>query len=461
MGSLIKDLEDRRDFILNDNIWTVSLKMGLPLVFYNSVSQIFGFFDTLIAASMGGDIVSIISFVFQLKAVFIAISGGLSVGGEILIARVIGARDYDKKNRIIARLFFINVALLVLILATVIPFASDVLRLFNLPGDLYDPGIDIFRLEMLNLFFIFINNLYFAVDRASGHTGRILYWNILIFSVKLVCNVILIFGFKTGPLGLSFSSIISQGVVFVFVSVPFLYSIRYFIRRAFSKEKLSPDDGKLLLSVSAPIFLEKFMFNYGKTVVNSMSAEYGSTAIGALGVSNRIGGLATMPPIGFKEAEATIVSQSIGDKNYNRAFKAFETVFLINLVIGVFFFILMSVLKDNIISLFANGNVSFAMEIERVYNYERYATVFLAVSSSIMGFLYGLGYTKLSMTINIMRLFVFRIPSLWYFQNFTSLGIEGLGLAMMISNIMTGISALLVMWVILRRRKRRLEGFSD
>ena len=72
------------------------------------------------------------------------------------------------------------------------------------------------------------------------------------------------------------------------------------------------------------------MFNYGKVVVNSMAASYGSLAIGALGVSNRLGGLSTMPPIGFEDAEAALVAQNLGNGNERRALSIFKRVLALN-----------------------------------------------------------------------------------------------------------------------------------
>ncbi|MEJ5189986.1 MAG: MATE family efflux transporter, partial [Breznakiellaceae bacterium] len=189
-------------------------------------------------------------------------------------------------------------------------------------------------------------------------------------------------------------------------------------------------------------------------VVNSMSAAYGSMAIGALGVSNRIGGLVTMPPIGFQEAEATIISQNLGNKNTRRAFETFKIVCTINIILGIFFFILMSICKDTLIHLFARGDPLFSQEIAKVYNYERYASGLLAISSSVMGLLYGFGYTRISMILNLLRLFVFRIPPLWYFQHYTNLKTEGLGLSMMISNMMMGISAIIAALLVIYRWKK-------
>ena len=61
-----------------------------------------------------------------------------------------------------------------------------------------------------------------------------------------------------------------------------------------------------------------------------------------------------------------------------------------------------------------------------------------------MGLLYGFGKTRLTLFMNICRLFVFRIPVLWALQHFTDLGNYSVGIVMAVSNICCGILAALV-----------------
>lgn len=441
----------RRDFILQGNLWEVIFKIGLPLVFYNGISQIFSMLDTLLAASLGSKIVSIVSFVSQIQSLFTAVSAGLGVGGGILIAQAIGAQDNKQISKLITSLVALTIILILLIVGFALPFAPWILYFFNIPKDLIDIGIPLFRIELVGLIFININTLYFSLARARGNSERIFVLNILILVTKLGISLIFIKVLHFGPLSLSVASLLAQGIV-SFLAIRSLFqhegnSIIYSLQT----EGISISETRRIITLSTPVFLEKFIFNYGKAVVNAMSAEYGSMAIGALGVSNRIGGLATMPPIGIQDAEATIISQNLGNKNTRRAFKTFTITCIINLFLGILFFIIMSYGKSFIIDLFAKGDPTFSFEIAKVYNYERYASVFLALSSSVMGLLYGFGYTRIAMVLNLLRLFAFRIPPLWYFQHYTNLKTEGLGLAMMISNILMGISAIIVALMLIKR----------
>ena len=57
------------------------------------------------------------------------------------------------------------------------------------------------------------------------------------------------------------------------------------------------------------------LFAAGKVIVNSMSGVYGGLTVGALGISNNIGGLTTSWHIGFTDGAAPLISQNRGPAN--------------------------------------------------------------------------------------------------------------------------------------------------
>lgn len=454
--SAIRKEELRRTFILEGPPTAVVLSVGLPLVFYNGISQIFSFFDTLIASNIGAATVSAVAFIAQISMTFSAIGGALGVGGGILIARSFGADDRKGVQRNASTVVFLALLISVLLLAAMVPFPRQTLSFFGMPEDLLtEETIAYFLLEIAGIAAVFINTIYFAIERSRGNTKRIFFLNLLILALKLSLTVLFVYGFGKGMVWLSLSSLLAQLSMTAVALVSFLKPGNPF-RLSLGSVDLSPATLAPILTLSLPVFLEKFVFNYGKVIVNSMAASYGSLAIGALGISNRLGGISTMPMVGFEDAEAAVVAQNLGKGNRKRAIALFKRVSMLNLAIGVFFFILTGIFMDPLVALFARGDPLFTAEIAKIYRYERYATILLAASASVMGLLYGFGLTRISMTLNILRLFAFRIPPLWAIMRFTNLGSEGLGWAMMISNLLVGIAASAVALVFLKRLRRDL-----
>lgn len=451
--TLSEQEEKKRQYMLNGNELAVLFYIALPLVFYNSINQIFQFIDTLIASNIGSATVSIVAFIQQLHTMLGAIGQGLAIGGGIIIARHYGAGNMEKVSKNISTIFFAALFVGSVILLIFIPFAEPFLRLCNMPEELIEEGIAYFIIEIIALVSMFINTIYLSTEKAKGNTKRIFIYNMMVVTIKTTLNILLVYGLHLEDiLVLASATLLAHSTLTIIALVkllnkknPFKISLK---NTSFTKEYLLP-----LINLSLPIFLEKFVFSFGKVIVNSMSASYGSMVVGALGVSNRIGGLATNPPTGFQEAEATLISQNIGNNNTKRAINFFKMTILTNLVFSSIVFFIMITFKENLIALFAKGDPLFAQEIRSIYSYEMYASVLIALSASVMGLLYGFGYTKISMILNIVRLFIFRIPPLWIIQNFTNIGTEGVGIAMLISNGLIGITATIVAFILVRKIK--------
>ena len=446
--------------ILNGDMVKTIFYIALPLVFYNSLHQVFQLVDTLIAANMSAGVVSTVSFVSQIETMLFAIGSGLSAGGSIIISRSYGSGDMEKVRSQISTLFFTAIAIGAFILTLALPLAYPFLKLLRMPEDLIGQGTIYFMLAITAIIFQFVNTIYLATEKSRGNTKVIMYCNMLVMTAKTILNLIAINLMKAGFVSLNtamlllpVATIIAQFSLTIIAVTnltnkknPFRISIK---SCAFKKNFLLP-----LSSLSIPIFLEKFIFAFGKVIVNSMCASMGSTVVGALGVSNRLGGFSTNPPSGFQEAESSLISQNLGNQNIKRALGIFYRTLIINLGIAAFFFSLMLAFKDSIIMLFAKGDAAFAEQINAIYTYECWDSVLVSINASVMGLLYGFGKTRISMILNLIRLFVYRIPPLFILLNFTNIGIPAVGIAMLISNGMVGItSGITAIWFIRKVKK--------
>ncbi len=206
----------------------------------------------------------------------------------------------------------------------------------------------------------------------------------------------------------------------------------------------APDVVPPMLKLSFPVIFEKLAFSLGKVIVNSMSTLYSTITVGALGISGNISGIACHPESGFQEGGSALISQSLGANQPKRALEAFKWVTIYCLIISSVFCVLSLVFVRQIAWLFAGDDVEFLEMIVLIYSYEGLSAVPMGIITSVMTLLYGFGYTKTSVIINFARLFVFRIPLLWFLQHFTDLGSVSVGIVMAVSNIASGILAVIV-----------------
>lgn len=453
---LSKKESERRLFVLEDNMWKVVLAISIPLALYNAFNHLFSVLDTLMASQISSEVVSAVAYLSQIKIMFTAIGTGLSVSGGIIVARCYGAGDIKKARKYVNTLFFMAFAIGIFVLVTIVPFTKPILRFANTPAELIDIGSTYFAIEIIVIISMFINNVYIAVEKAKGNTKAILYLNLMVIGIKLSLTALFIYVFHWGITAMAIATLLSHFFLTV-VAFYDLLRVDNIFRLSIKEVHLSFAFVKPIIVLATPIFFERFAFSFGKVIVNSMSGAYGVMVIGALNISNHIAGIINGLGNGFQDGEASIISQNIGNQNYERAIDGFKKTLIITVVIALGGFIMMSIFMDPIIGLFAKGDIAFAREIKNIFKYERHTFITLAVSASVMGLLYGLGHTRLALIINFIRLFLFRIPTLYLLQKFTTLGSESVGIAMMVSNGLVGLTAAIVGFVIIRDLKRKKE----
>ncbi|MGN0318162.1 MAG: MATE family efflux transporter [Lachnospira sp.] len=449
-----------REFALNDNLWKVIFHVCVPLSAFQLFQHMFNILDTMMASHVSAVAVSAVAYLSQIQSMIAAVGTGLAVGSSLKISEAYGAGDYElvkkRLSSLIAICAFLGAAVVLLI-----PFTPQFLRLMGTPDDFINVGTKYFIITIFSTVLSFFNNVYIAIERSRGNSKRILRLNMVVIILKLSITAFFIYGLNADITMIAVASVISQSFLFVMAiynllrgNDAFTFNVK-FVR--FNKVVVLP-----MLNLSFPVIVEKMAFAMGKTVVNSMSKNYGSTTVGALGISNNINGVCTQIQNGFQDGGASIISQNLGAGKTDRALGTFWRLLVINGLIGLVMYISLNVFIEPITYLFANSqegfNAEFQQTIIHVFRYDSLGgCIPLGINAAVMSLLFGFGKTKLTLLCNFSRVFVFRIPILWALQNFTALGSESVGIVMGLSNFLTAMLSCIVAFFVIRDIKKKRE----
>ena len=436
-----------REYALTAPPMKVLLSVCTPLALYQALHQIFKILDALMASHISAEAVSAVSALSQITLMITAIGSGLAVGGCIKISEAYGRGDYDAVRTRVATVYAMVVTVGVVVVAVLVPFAEVFLRLLNTPEALIAEGAGYFRVEILSLVVTFFNTAYIAIERSRGHAKKILWLNLLNIVVKLSLSALFVYVLDAGVMMIAAATLISQGMILLYAlwSMPrdegaFRFSPRNL--------RLRKDTTLPILNLAYPISAEKMLFAAGKVIVNSMSGVYGELTVGALGISNNIGGLTTGWHAGLLDGASALISQNRGAGDHRRPLQLYYRLVLLDMLVGAAGIAVVSVTLPWLAEIFARSKDSydpaFCEMIISIHRWEMLGYVTLGFNSATLALLLGYGYTKLTLLLNVARVFLFRVPVLWAFQNFTSLGADAVGLTMMISNICAGLSSLAV-----------------
>lgn len=454
---------DRRylDMSLNAPMWKVVLYIGTPLALYQGLAIVFTILDTMMASAISKESVSAVSYLAQLNLLLSSVGGGLAVGAGIQISRAYGEGDLLMVRKRVSTLYAISLAVGLLMLGLILPFTNGFLRLAGTPAELIAVGREYFIVQLFVMVVNFLNSVYIAVERARGNANRIFLLNLAVIFVKLSLTAFFVYGLHSGLVMIAAASLLSELTMFVFA---LRYSLVGDSAFSFSLRAVTLRERRVaepMIRHSVPVVAEKALFAFGKTIVNAMCTVYGPLMVGAMGVSNNLGGITTNPQNGYQQGSSAIISQNYGAGKFRRVLEAFYVTAAVNMLLGAVVSGLELWQLRFLSGLFDGGSEEFRLMIAAVYRYEALGAVPLGLNAAVMALLYGLGMTRLTLLLNFARVFVFRIPVFWVLQHCTEVGEASVGIVMMVSNTAVAVVAGLAGAVVIRRFKRQYINRED
>lgn len=405
--------EKRREMILKGNLMKTILIICLPLALYQFFNSCYTLLDQVICAKISTTAQNAVSSISQIKSAISSFGAGLAAGGGVLVSRYYGAGNVKDARNASSNLFFLSIVVSGILMLILIPLAEPLMRLCQIAEDSIAIGKGYFRLQLLELAFVALNNVFIGLEKAKGNSKIILKLNLLVLAIKLGFTCLFVFGFNLKDIiYVELATIIGQ-ITLTFIGLFYLFGKKNVIR--LSLKMLVPKTRYVLpiLKLSLPIFLGKFVMSLGKVVVNGICGGYWNATtdgliVGTLGVSNNMCGLITSPTNSFEEGESSIVSQNLGNKNIKRAVKAFFKTLILSTIVSILGYVLMRFIFINqLVELFTSADEKSKMYkqmVKEIFVWDSLSIPALGINAAVLGLLYGFGKTGLSTILNLSRI---------------------------------------------------------
>ncbi len=418
----------RRQMILSGNLWKTIFVIIAPLALYQLFNSVYSLIDAAICAQISTDAQTNVVAINQIKSTIQSFGAGLAAGGCVLVARYYGAGEVKHARHASSNMFFMSLILSGILCLILIPLAYPLLSLCQVPGAGNSDVLMYFILQLIELVFVSLNNVFIGLEKAKGNSKIIMYLNLMVLFIKVGLTCLFVFGIGGSLKNIIFvevATIIAQGAL-TGIGLFILFSKNNILR--LSLKMILPKKVYVvpILKLSVPIFLGKFVMSLGKVVVNAMCGYYWNVVtdgliVGTLGVSNNMCGLITSPTNSFEEGESTIVSQNLGNGNMKRAIKAFVVTIISVTGVSLIGYILMRfVFINQFVELFTSSDAKseyYKEMVKEIFVYDSLSIIALGVTAGVLGLLYGFGQTKLSTILNLSRigsriLFLFVVHSI-------------------------------------------------
>ncbi len=410
------------------------IKLIIPLVVEQFLSVTVGLANTIMIAVRGQEAVSAISLVETISILLIGLFSALGTGGAVVAAQYIGHKELKNAKIAANQLVLVVTFLSLLILVISLVGNHAILKLIyrNVDPLIMENSRSYFYFSAVSYPFIALYNAGAALFRAMGNSKISMKVSLCMNGINIAGNVIFIFGFGMGVAGPGISTLISRAVAAITV----IYLLR-------NENNVISIDRKLrlgyhpkmigrILKIGIPNGLENSMFQFGKILVLSLVAEFGTVGITANAVGNSVANFNCIPGSAIGLAMITVVGQCVGAGDLEQAkkniWKLIKYACLTMLILNV----IMILIMPQLVGLFKVEEDTYALAYQLLTYHCVCCIIIWPLSFTLPNALRAANDVKFTMTVSIFSMWVFRIVLSFVLARNLGLGVFGVWIAMTI-----------------------------
>lgn len=423
-----------REVILHGSIVQAILIIAVPVIANSFLQTLYNLTDTYWLGRIGTEPLAAINLVTPMQNIVINFGGGLTTAGAVLIAQLIGAGEHKRAGAMASQilccalLFALAAAGLISLLS---PF---IVRWLGAEGLTYQSGVDYLRIVILDMPFLFLVNIFQAVNQAQGNTVRPMALNLSGIALNLMLDPLLMVHFKLAAVGAALATVIAKAVpamIALYLLTRPNEAVR--VRRALMKPE--KENLRAIVKIGLPTAMGGSAMQFGFLLMSRTVNGYGVQAMAAYGIGNKINGLISLPSNGIGSAVATIAGQNFGAGQIDRARKGYR----MSMLMAVAF-----LLTGGLIL----GQKDVSTAVVRLFSQDesvvRMAADFLSLMATwcwtngfyncTTGLFQGSGHTEITMASDASRLWIYRFATLYFCRQVLHMGVESVWYSVVVSN---------------------------
>ncbi|MFC1908872.1 MATE family efflux transporter [Chloroflexota bacterium] len=433
------------------------LFLSWPIIITNGIHTIGPTIDLLWIGKLGS--ASMAGVGISSMAVHAVMAGrmGISTGVRALVARSVGAGDAERANHIAQQAVVISAAYGMIMAAIGVFFAEQILGLFGVEADVVREGAAYMRIAFAGSAAMSFLQLTENLMQASGDPVTPMRISIFyrLFHVGFV--PFLIFGWwifpRLGVSGAALANVISSSLG-VAIGLWILFTGRSRIRLTLRGFNFDFTIIRRIIGIGAPSAVMMSERSFSRLLLTWFITPFGTHAVAAHALIERLVRLITMTGIGFGRGAAVLVGQNLGAQQPERAERSAWLAVGFAEIIMVVFSVVVLLWPGSIIRIFNSepGLVELASVFLRigVAGYIVYS-----IEQVLQQCLGGAGDTVPPMLITLLSLWVVLMPLAFLLPRFTDLGVYGVRWAMAIG-IITGVISYVTYFRIGRWKHKRI-----
>lgn len=427
-----------RDLILSGNMVQAIMSIAIPVVINSFLQTMYNLTDTFWLGKIGTEQLAAINLVTPVQSIIMNFGSGITVAGSVLIAQYIGAKDDENAKSMANQIFACAMIFAFVCAGLCFLFTPAIVKWLGADGNTLKYGRIYLQIVVLDMPLLYTINIFSAINQAQGDTVRPMLLNLLGILINMVLDPLLMVVLNLNIAGAALATLFAKlpSALIAFYSLNQKDKLVHLDLKHIHFEK---DKMKSILRVGLPTAIGGSTMQFGFLLMSKNVYKYGTQAMAAYGIGNKVNGLITLPSNGIGSAVATIVGQNVGANQYDRArqgYRLSQRISVVFLFVGGLI-LSRAPISGAIVSIFSDDAqvVAMAADFLSIMAFWCWTN---GIYNSTMGLFQGTGHTEVTMLVDASRLWVFRFLTLFICESILHMGVRSIWYCVVVSN---GISA--------------------
>jgi len=416
--------------------------MGLPSMIGFGASNVYDIVDMFWLAKLGVEPPAAITFFFSFYWVISSANMIAGAGSVSVISQNFGSGDLDVTEASIKETLILKAVLALGCGAIGLAILKPVMTLLGASGNVLSMALEYGTIQLAGMVFSFCAFSVYTALRGIGNPKWAMSLMLTSICLNIVLDPLLIFGWwifpELGVAGAAWASIIGYAFS-VFGGLALLYGGWVNVRlRLIGKVKIKIQTMLKILKIGFPSGISSISFSLSRSIVMGLVAVYGTEAVAAYGIGNRVSAFGIMVIVGLGLGISALIGQILGAENRERAWKTANQSIAISMLLMVGFGAICFFAAGPLMRMFFTPNEPGA---ERVYQIGVVLMKVLAFSFPFIGqfitienVFSGAGKNMPAMVLSIAGNWVLEIPLIIALASLLGMAENGVWLAITLSS---------------------------
>ncbi len=443
--------------MVTEPISRVIPRMAIPTIIAFLINSIYSLADTYFVSSLGTNATAAVSVNSALDQIIMMCGSMLAIGANSYVARLLGARQKDRANRVLSTAFFLAMALGGVLLVLGTAFMTPMVRLLGATPTCEQYSIDYATYVLLAAPFMSANFVMNQCLRAEGAAMMSMIG--MGFGGVLNCflDPVFIFGLHLGVAGASMATAISKLVSFAILIFPYL-TRRSLLRLSFRCIRLEKEILGEIVTVGMPSMLRSGLAVVAGILLNSLAGDISDSVLAGIGVCTKVMMFPFGVVLGFGSGFQPVAGFNWGAERYDRVEESYFYATKLAIAGAAVMGLVLGIFAPQVITLFSETDPEMQAIGALSIRLQCLALPIQAWVAVVNMFCAGLGYARYAFLLATSRQGTCFLPLLYPLAHF--FGARGLASVQAVADILSvflAVPVIIRMLKVVRRRRASQE----